>query len=74
MEDHGGEVIIGNANAHEDRNLEPTVILEPKRDSQLMKEEIFGPILPILVYKDIDEVIKYINEEQEKPLVVYFFG
>lgn len=40
----------------------------------MMQEEIFGPILPVLTYITIDEVIKYITEEQPKPLVVHFFG
>ena len=39
-----------------------------------MKEEIFGPIFPVLTYTDINDAIKYIIEEQEKPLVVYYFG
>ena len=39
-----------------------------------MQEEIFGPIIPILTYDNIDEVIDYVQTEQEKPLVVYYFG
>ena len=38
-----------------------------------MKEEIFGPILPIITYKNIDEVINYINK-QDKPLALYLFS
>jgi coniferyl-aldehyde dehydrogenase len=38
-----------------------------------MNEEIFGPILPIKVYKNIDEVISYVNA-RPKPLAVYYFG
>lgn len=38
-----------------------------------MNEEIFGPILPILVYKNLTEVINYINEKP-KALAVYFYG
>jgi acyl-CoA reductase-like NAD-dependent aldehyde dehydrogenase len=38
-----------------------------------MNEEIFGPVLPIIVYKDIDEVITYVND-RPKPLAVYFYG
>ena len=49
-------------------------MLNPSKDSRLMKEEIFGPIFPIILYTKIDEAIKYISEEQEKPLVVYYFG
>jgi acyl-CoA reductase-like NAD-dependent aldehyde dehydrogenase len=38
-----------------------------------MNEEIFGPILVIIVYKNLEEVINYINE-RPKPLAVYFCG
>jgi aldehyde dehydrogenase (NAD+) len=74
LKDHGGEMIHGNPNAHKDMNLKFNVILNPKRDSTMMKEEIFGPILPVLTYKYLDEAIDYIIEEQLKPLVVHFFG
>ena len=65
---------MGNANAHIDRNLQPSIIINPNRESPLMKEEIFGPIFPILTYQSIDEVIEYVSNYQEKPLVVYYFG
>lgn len=38
-----------------------------------MKEEIFGPILPILTYDSFDEVINIINSK-EKPLALYYYG
>ena len=38
-----------------------------------MKEEIFGPILPIVEWDNIDNVIKYIND-RPKPLALYYFG
>lgn len=63
LEDHGGKVLVGNPNAHVDFNLEPTVILNPRKDSAVMMEEIFGPILPIITYKNLDEAITYIREE-----------
>ena len=61
--DHGGEVVVGNPNAHKDFYLKPTVILNPKKDSSCMSEEIFGPILPIITYKNLQEAIDYINHE-----------
>ena len=38
-----------------------------------MREEIFGPVMPVFPFKDIREVIKFINE-RDKPLAVYYFG
>lgn len=71
--DHGGKVVLGNPNAHEDMNLQPAVILNPSKDSKLMTEEIFGPILPLIVYKDFSEAIEFITS-RGKPLAAYFFG
>jgi len=55
------------------KHIEPTIILNPTKDSPLMNEEIFGPILPILTYKNLEEVTSYINEKP-KPLAIYFYG
>jgi aldehyde dehydrogenase (NAD+) len=60
LEHHNGTVVIGNANAYKDKNLLPTVILNPSYDSKVMKEEIFGPILPVVTFTVFDEVIKYV--------------
>jgi acyl-CoA reductase-like NAD-dependent aldehyde dehydrogenase len=38
-----------------------------------MKEEIFGPILPLISYQNIEDTIKIINEG-DKPLAIYYFG
>lgn len=38
-----------------------------------MKEEIFGPILPIITYNTIEDAIKFIND-RDKPLAIYYFG
>ena len=67
-------MIHGNPNAASDLNLKFNVILNPSRESKMMKEEIFGPILPVLTFISIDEAINYITEEQPKPLVIHFFG
>ena len=74
LKNHGGQVVYGNEKAPEDKNLKPTLILNPKKDSPVMTEEIFGPIFPIFTYTKLDEAIEYITEEQEKPLVIYYFG
>ena len=53
--------------------IPPTIIQNVNDDMNVMKEEIFGPILPIKTYKDIDETIQYINSK-DRPLGLYYFG
>lgn len=76
LENHGGEVLIGAASSKdviEDQFIPPTIIKEPRLDSDVMTNEIFGPILPVLAFKTIDDVIKLIND-RPKPLALYYFG
>jgi len=73
LADHKGTVTIGNAAAHEDGKLIPTVVLNPAEDCAMMNEEIFGPILGVFTYKNLDEAIKLINSKP-KALAVYYFG
>ena len=56
-----------------DRFFPPTLLLEPDQDSQLMKEEIFAPILPIYPYDSPVDVIKFI-QKTAKPLAIYYYG
>jgi aldehyde dehydrogenase (NAD+) len=73
FKDHQGTVVYGNGNAHNDKNLIPSIILNPSPDSPLMQEEIFGPILPIITTKSIDEAIEFVRA-RDKPLAAYYFG
>ena len=50
LRDHQGTTVLGNPNAFEDGDLTPTVVLNPSPDSALMREEIFGPVLPVLSF------------------------
>ncbi|MFI3212330.1 MAG: aldehyde dehydrogenase family protein [Eubacteriales bacterium] len=52
--------------------IAPAVLPNASWDSEIMKEEIFGPILPVLTFKSIAEVITKINKG-EKPLALYLF-
>lgn len=69
----GGKIICGGNVKKEIKYCEPTIILEPDKDSELMKDEIFGPILPVYPYKSVNEAIKMIKSH-DKPLTVYYFG
>lgn len=52
--------------------IQPTLLDNKSFESKAMQEEIFGPILPIIEYIDLEEPIKYINENN-KPLALYIF-
>ncbi len=72
-EDHGGKVIVGGQVNFETRYIAPTLIDGPRLDSKLMENEIFGPILPIFEFDDIDFVINFIKD-RPKPLAMYYYG
>lgn len=67
------KIIHGGKTSGTDNFIEPTLVINPDEDSELMQNEIFGPILPIKIYSQIDSVIKYINQN-EKPLALYIFS
>jgi aldehyde dehydrogenase (NAD+) len=69
----GGKLMYGGKVNEGKKHIQPTIILNPNQDSQLMLDEIFGPILPIFTYKSMNEVIDFINNKP-KPLAVYYFG
>lgn len=68
-----GKIYYGGNIDEDNLYMEPTLIIKPDLNSPLMSDEIFGPILPILVYEDLDNVIKFINY-REKPLALYYFS
>ena len=53
--------------------LSPTILTDVSPDAPVMQEEIFGPIFPVLIFKEIDEVITFVTD-REKPLALYYFG
>ncbi|KAM9732797.1 aldehyde dehydrogenase, dimeric NADP-preferring-like [Menidia menidia] len=69
-----GTTIAFGGDADESRcYIAPTVLKNVTGESKIMKEEIFGPLLPILTVSGVDEAIQFINRG-EKPLVVYVFS
>jgi acyl-CoA reductase-like NAD-dependent aldehyde dehydrogenase len=62
--DSGGELLTGGGTAGHDKGyfLEPAVIAEPRQDSRVMREEVFGPVLPVLRYSDFDDAIARAND------------
>jgi coniferyl-aldehyde dehydrogenase len=75
---HGATVIelepmTGSQPTVSGRQLAPTLLLNVNDGMQVMKQEIFGPILPIVAYDRLDEAMAYVNQ-RERPLALYWFG
>lgn len=69
----GESLLMGGITNREDRYIAPTLLDEPDLDSEVMKDEIFGPILPVLSW-DKEEEIHDIVSRYEKPLAFYVFS
>lgn len=67
-----GKVFHGGRSDADDLFIEPTALTDVKVESAVMGEEIFGPILPVLVFDEIGEVISHLNG-QPSPLALYLF-
>ena len=68
-----GKIYCGGQKDAHSRYIAPTILTDVPMDSTVMKEEIFGPILPILAFQDLESVKDY-HLRSEKPLAAYFFG
>ena len=69
----GAKVEAGGAAAAGERYLEPTILSGVPFDAPLMEEEIFGPVLPVLAYTDLDAALERIRP-LGKPLALYVFS
>ena len=69
----GQKIIYGGQASENSLYLAPTLLDEPRMDSLVMTEEIFGPILPILSYESENDIDKIISSF-EKPLALYLFS
>lgn len=63
---------IGGKSNEESNKIEPTIFKDVSFDDEIMKDEIFGPILPIISYNNLDEIIREIKD-RDKPLACYVF-
>ncbi len=68
----GQQAIQGGDCDPEQRVVEPTLLLDPAWDSPVMQEEIFGPVLPILTFDDLNAVLREIKR-RPAPLALYLF-
>ena len=70
---NGAKIEVGGQEDESQNYLAPTIISNVSLDSKIMQEEIFGPILPVITYKNLDDALKIVNEK-EKPLALYVFS
>ena len=69
----GATLIYGGQREESQRFIGPAILTDVPEDAQLMKEEIFGPLLPVNIFDDHEVVLKYINK-RPKPLSLYVFS
>lgn len=69
----GGQIVAGGQWERGEKYIAPTLIENVPQNSSLMQEEIFGPVLPIMTFKDISEPVKYLKS-REKPLALYIYS
>ena len=68
-----GKVLVGGHTDAAERYIEPTLLAEVDPAAPVMREEIFGPVLPMLTFERIDEAVEFVTG-REKPLALYYFG
>jgi len=71
--ERGARVLRSHDEQPDDRRIVPTLLLDVPPEATVMQEEIFGPLLPIVVYDQVDEALAHINRG-DRPLALYWFG
>ncbi len=71
--ENGAKIITGGKTDAAENYISPTLLDNVSPNLAIMQEEIFGPLLPVLTYKTLDDAIDFINE-RPRPLGVYYFG
>ncbi|XP_044129873.1 aldehyde dehydrogenase family 3 member B1-like [Bufo gargarizans] len=68
-----GQVIIGGQTDDSERYIAPTVLIDVNESDPIMKQEILGPVLPILTIESLEKAIQFINKK-DRPLAVYVYS
>lgn len=68
-----GDIFFGGKVCEENLYIEPTLLINVKDNSPVMTDEIFGPILPIIEFSNLNDAINLVREK-EKPLALYYFS
>ena len=71
--DRGANIVHGGGRDRDNLFIEPTILDSVTLEMNIMTEEIFGPLLPVLDFKFLDDCIKIINQK-DKPLALYMFS
>jgi aldehyde dehydrogenase (NAD+) len=69
----GAKVSFGGEVVEKECFIQPTFLENVPADAKIQSEEIFGPVLPVMTYNDLDTVIRYVND-QPKPLALYIWS
>ena len=67
-----GKTAVGGRTDPETRRIEPTVLVDVAESDSVMQEEIFGPVLPVLTYDSLDDLIAR-QQKKARPLALYIF-
>ena len=68
----GEKIVTGGCGKRETLQIAPTVLKDVSPDAPVMQEEIFGPVLPVMTFRDISEVERFVTD-RPKPLALYLF-
>jgi aldehyde dehydrogenase (NAD+) len=67
------DIAVGGSSDRGERYLAPTILKNVSEDAAVMREEIFGPILPVISVSDVASAIRFVNRRGAKPLALYLF-
>jgi aldehyde dehydrogenase (NAD+) len=71
--EQGAKVVAGGELEEEDLTVHPTMLTQVTPQMKILQEEIFAPVLPVMTYDNLDQVIEYI-EARDKPLAIYVYS
>ncbi|TGJ98812.1 aldehyde dehydrogenase family protein [Leptospira langatensis] len=69
----GGKIVMGGETDSSENYIEPTLLANVPENARIMEDEIFGPVMPIITYKTLDEAVEKVLS-RPKPLALYVFG
>jgi aldehyde dehydrogenase (NAD+) len=70
---NGATISVGGELEEADLTIHPTLLTDVTPDMKILQEEIFAPVLPVMTYDNLDDVIRYISS-RDKPLALYLYS